>query len=318
MTTIIIYLNYNYNSYNIVKEKENNKKESKKESKTKIKTDSKVLKSLLDSLEKRDFDSFDKVYDAKVIDLRKKGDHSEFYNSFKNLFLDNDLDKGQKDALLGLLSDTNTKDSLNLLFEIYDEGIITDHDVQFDQAKYMLDSVNSMVYEPSIDFNEVIDTLKREYKKTKIKPLKEALGMMIARYDNNSKKNMSFLFSSYLNAKDDDIKKAAYEALMDMRGDDLLPTLGDYLGSDYKKVHKMAGEMLVNIGTSNAVEQLNDWVIEKATIDNADELKEWYKQIMQKDGKEIVIKTWDDRVDKIKDEQLKEEIRSFLDEQREE
>ena len=128
-------------------------------------TDSKELRALVDALKNRDWDAFDKVYDSKVKELRDGKGHSQFYDSFKSLFLENKLEYGNQIALLALLREANTKDSLNQLFELYDENIITDNDVKFDVARYMLDSVNRMVYEPSIDFESVVKTLKEEYEK---------------------------------------------------------------------------------------------------------------------------------------------------------
>jgi Ca2+/Na+ antiporter len=275
-------------------------------------TDSKELRALVDALKKDDWDAFDKVYNSKVKELRDGKDHSQFYDSFKSLFLENKLEYGNQIALLALLREANTKDSLNQLFELYDENIITDNDVKFDVARYMLDSVNRMVYEPSIDFESVVKTLKEEYEKTSVKPLKEALAMMIAKYEKNNPDTMVALFSSYINAKDDSTKNAAYKGLMHMDGDKLLPVLKDYLGSEYEIVHKTAGDILVNIGMSNAVDTINEWVISAATIENLPEIKAWYEEIMKTRGNERVVKSWDSKIDKIRDIELREEMKNFI------
>ncbi len=282
--------------------------------KTKIITDSKVLQSLADALYRRDWDTFDKVYDAKKKELRSEGDHSLFYEQFKKLFLDNNFPIAEADGLLCLLTDTGTKESIQLLFEMFEDGTISNEEVQSRQSVYFLDSTRRILENPMIKVNkqELIETLKEEYRKTENEHLKGKAAKLTAWFDSTPQTQV-MLFQDYMQEEDSAKKSAAKRGLMNLHGEALLPELHDNLRSDYKEVHQTAGMVLANMGTDKAVETLTEWTMEKATIENVTELKEWYAKIIQTNGIYKVTKNIE--MGKIRDEELRMELERFFEEE---
>lgn len=302
------------NTISIKKEMSVKKKTSSKtDAKDGVVTDSKILKSLVDSLHKSDWDAFDKVYDAKKRELRREGDHSNFYEQFKNLFIDNNFPIAEADGLLCLLTDTGTKESIKLLFEMFDDGTVSSEEVQSRQSLYFLDSTRRILQDPTIQIDKqaLIETLKAEYKKTENEHLKGKAAELIAWFDSTPQTQVMF-FQDYMQEGDSAKKSAAHSGLMKLHGEALLSELHDNLRSDYKEVRQTAGMVLANMGTHKAVETLTDWTMEKATAENIEELKEWYGKIIQTNGIYKVTKNIE--MGKIRDEELRGELERFFEE----
>ncbi len=277
-------------------------------------TDSKILKSLVDSLYKRDWDAFDKVYDAQKMKLREKGDHSAFYEQFKSFFLDNDLSEVQQRAILGLLSNTGTKESIRLLFELFDDGTVLNEEVQSRQSVYFLDSTRRILEDPmvNVDKGALMQALKEEYRKTDNAHLKGKAAELIAWFDSTPQTQV-MLFQDYMQEDDSAKKRAAKSGLIHLHGEALLPALRDNLRSNYPEVRKTAGMVLANMGTHKAIETLTEWTMKDATIENVDELKEWYTEIIETNGIYKVTKNIE--MGKIEDEELRGELERFFEEE---
>jgi len=245
--------------------------------------------------------------------LRAKGNHSEFYEQFKNFFLDNNLSEVRQRAILGLLSDTGTKESIQLLFEMFEDGTVSNEEVQSRQSVYFLDSTRKILENPMIKVNKqaLITTLKEEYKKTENEHLKGKAAELIAWFDSTPQTQV-MLFQDYMQEEDSSKKQAAHSGLMNLHGDALLPELHDNLRSDYPEVRQTAGMVLANMATDKAVETLVEWTMEKATVKNAEELKEWYGKIIQTHGVYKVTKNIE--IGKIRDEELRAVLERFFDE----
>jgi hypothetical protein len=298
----------------VVKKKKTLKKSLEvSDEKGQIITDSKVLKQLVSSLYDRDWDTFDKVYNSKKIELRKKGDHSQFYEQFKNLLIDNEFPIAEADGLLSLLTDTGTKESLKLLFEMYNDGTISNDEVQSRQSVYFLDSTRRILEDPSVkvDKQALMQALKEEYKKTENNYLRNVAAKLIARYDSTPQTQV-MLFQDYMQEEDSAKKSAAQSGLMHLHGEELLPALHDNLRSDYQEVRQTAGMVLANMATHKAVETLTEWTMEKATVENAEELKRWYGEIIKTNGIYKVTKNIE--TGKIRDEELRGELERFFEE----
>lgn len=279
-----------------------------------IVTDSKILIALLDNLEKSDWEAFDKVYNAKKEELRGIGNHSQFYNQFKNIFLENKLTEVQQRGILGLLSNTGTKESIKLLFEMFDDGTVSNDEVQSRQAIYFLDSTRRILEDPTVkvDKQALIIALKEEYRKTENTYLRAMSAKLIARHDSTPQTQV-MLFQDYLQEEDSAKKSAAQSGLMHLHGEELLPALHDNLRSDYHEVHQTAGMVLANMATHKAVEILAEWTMEKATVENVEELKRWYGEIIKTNGIYKVTKNIE--MGKIREEELRGELERFFEEE---
>ncbi len=299
----------------VKKEKSMEKKTSSdSDIKNELITDSRVIKLLIDSFDKRDRDAFEKVYNAQKMELRGNGDHSEFYQQFKNFFLDNNLSEVHQRAILGLLSNTGTKESIQLLFEMFDDGTVSNEEVQSRQSVYFLDSTRRILEDPMVQINkqELIEALKVEYRKTENEHLKGKAAKLIAWFDSTPQTQV-MLFQDYMQEEDSAKKSAAKRGLMNLHGEALLPELHDNLRSNYQEVRQTAGMVLANMGTDKAVETLTEWTMEKATVENAEELKEWYGNIIQTNGIYKVTKNIE--MGKIRDEELRGELERFFEEE---
>jgi hypothetical protein len=286
--------------------------EGKKEQNIEIVTNSKVLRDLANSIIKRDFDTFDKVYEKQIKLLREDGDHSQFYEDFKLFLFENKLPIAENGAIINLLIYTGTKESWQTYFDLISEEIIKDDELLYRQSKQMDTSRDFLLQDPKVNAKEITEVLKKEYKHIKNNNIKKSTAKLIAGFD-GSAHTLSYLFSAYLNAKNGNDRYIAMEGLKSLNSDEILPPLNDYLRSKDEEVHKTAGVVLSNLGSSKSVEVFADWISDGATVENSDEIKKWLSTEIDYLGVNTIVKSID--LEKIQDEDLREEMKSFLDEQ---
>ncbi len=282
--------------------------EDTKEQNIEIVTTSKVLRDLANSIIKRDFDTFDKVYEKQIKLLREDGDHSQFYEDFKLFLSENKLSIAERGAITDLLIDAGTKESWQTYFDLISEEIIKDDELLYRLSKQMDTSRDFLLQDPKVDVKEITKVLKKEYKHIKNNNIKKSTAKLIAGFD-SSAHTLSYLFSAYLNAKNSNDRYIAMEGLKSLNSDEVLPPLNDYLRAKDEEVHKTAGMVLSNLGSSKSVEVFADWISDGATIDNSDEIKKWLRTAIEYLGVNTIVKSID--LEKIQDEELKEEIREF-------
>jgi HEAT repeat protein len=279
---------------------------------TMIVTNSKVLNDLVNSLKKRDFKAFDEVYDAQIKVLRENQDNSQFYEDLKELFEGDKLSFELKDGIFGLLVDAGTKEAIETLFYMIDNDIIQDKELLFREGMYLSDSISRIKSDPSVDIKGLVQALKKGYKTTTNSRFRKISAKLIAEYE-SSYDTQVMLFRDYLNDNPPEVKEAALMGLKNLQGEEILPALHDYLRSDNKKVYQTAGMVLTQMGSDEAIRLFSDWLMSDADIENVDDIKVWFKDIISRRGVYSVAKSIE--IEKIEDKDLREDMRIFLQDQ---
>ena len=169
-------------------------------------TDSKVLKDLYLHLKKRNWDAFDEVYDTQIKMLREDGDHTLFYQQFKDFFIENNLSTTMQRGILAFLADASTKESIALIFEMFDESIISDKEVEFNFVTYLANSISISKEDPSINFQGVVESLQHGYQTTENDYLRRGAAVLLAKYETPETEVM--LFRDYMEADTPEKKRA--------------------------------------------------------------------------------------------------------------
>ncbi len=273
-----------------------------------IKTDSKVLKDLYNSLINGDRKIFSTLYNAKIKELRDKNrDNSLFYHQFRALFLENDISNSNKIALLWLLGHVGTKESISLLFEMTEDGTLDSSDMEL-----MGDIANDII-KRSADYikegggwSALIDG----YKNSTNRWIMLAAAKDIGTYP--SDKVLEMLIDDYAHTDNEDRKWAALVGLEQVKNRDSLPLLRKLLYSSDKKIQKTTA-MTLSYMTSlpnPSSEVLQEWIMERATIDDLDDIKGWYKRIIQYTDPYVISKNI--VIEKIRDKELQDELKLFI------
>ena len=290
---------------------ENQNRDIKEKANDEIITDSKVLKGLYLHLKERNWDAFDEVYKAQIKLLREDGNHTLFYRQFKDFFIENNLSEYMQIGILSFLVDASTKESMALIFEMFDEGIVSNKEVEFNVVTYLANSISIVKEDPSIDFKGVVESLQHGYQTTENDYLRRGTAVLLARYE--TPESEVILFRDYMEAQTPEKKRAAYEGLMSLGGTAMLPRLSSYLKSNHEDVRKTSGMILANMASDEAIAVLSEWVMEEATIESVEDIKRWYAQMIKTDGHNRVSKSI--KLGKIRSEELRTEIEMFLEEQ---
>jgi len=289
----------------VVKKIKNKLKEKKVVDKNSdIVSNSKVLKDLIVYINDRNWKKFDVIYDTKIEDLRGSKDNTLFYQQFKNLFIENNLPSHLQETLLHLLIDSGTADSITLLYEMVEDGTIDDENVIgtiFNGIKSARDNIKK---------SGGIEALKKAYQTTTHEWMMTGAADVLGAYPSDD--ILKMLIEDYAHAQE--VRKgAARVGLLSSKNNDSLPLLGTYLNSKDKKIQHASALTLSNMPNNYSSELLSSWVMEKATIDDLEDIKKWYKAIIQRTDVYVVTKNI--VIEKIRDKELQDELRLFLEEQ---